>query len=449
MNRYKNSQNAFTKAKKYLPAGTTSNARLWKNVCLADSSCGIYGKKAKGAYIWDLDGNKYIDYRLGFGPVILGHSYQKIRDAVHKIDGNGLVYALDNELEIEVAKKVNRMVRCAEMVRYTNSGTESTMTALRIARGYTKKEKIIKFEGHYHGHHDYLLFSLPKHIKDHKDKKPVQGSLGIPKAISKLVYTEEWNDFSGVEKNVRRNHKEIAAIICEPVTGNSSVILPTEGFLKHLRELCNKYNIALIFDEVKTGFRLAPGGAQEVYKVTPDLAAFAKSLANGYPIGLVAGKKEFMSLIGPGKDKVFHGGTYSGNPVSMAAANATLDELRKDEVFEHLNSYGRELIRKINKLYDDYNLSAIIQGFPTMFQSLFTEKEQITNCRDKNKFCDISIFSELQKELMKKGIMIDEDSEEAVYTSFSHKKEELKKTLDAYEDAIKSVKVFLGRHHHE
>lgn len=273
----------------------------------------------------------------------------------------------------------------------------------------------------------------PIHSKD-----PVPAGIGIPKAIKKMVFVEEWNDFEGVEKTFKKHNKEIGAIICEPVAANMTVIPAEHGFLKHLRELCDKYDVALIFDEVKTGFRLAPGGAQEIYGVKPDMATFAKSVANGYPMGVVAGKKEMMSLVGKGEGKVRHGGTYSGNPISMAAANATLTELQRKEVFEHLNDYGRKLINEIRKIYEENKVEAIVQGFPTMFQSLFTEKDRIKNCRERNK-CDLAFFGLLQRELMKEGVMIDEDFEEATYTSYSHKKPELEKTISCYRKVVEKV----------
>ena len=439
MNKFKKSQELFDEELKYLPGGTTSNARLWHNVCPTDMPCAIFAKKAKGAYLWDVDNNKYIDYRLGYGPIILGHAYPKVLNAVKKVMKDGEVFALNNELELKLAKKINKAVKCAEMIRYANSGTEATMTAVRVARAFTKKDKILKFEGHYHGHHDYVLFSLAKHIKSDLGKKPINASLGIPNSIRNLVFAEEWNDFDNVEKTIKRHHKEIACIICEPVTGNSAVIPPEPGFLNHLRELCNKYNIVLIFDEVKTGFRLSLGGAQEIYNVKPDLATFAKALGNGFPIALVAGKKEIMELIGTGRDHVIHGGTYSGNPISMAAANSVIDELQRKEVFESMDIYGRKLMKGMREIYDDNDVDGIVQGFPTMFQTMFTRRDKITNCRA-GKSCDFNYFALLQGELARNGIMIDEDPEEAIYISYSHKQHDLNKTLQIFENAVKKIK---------
>jgi glutamate-1-semialdehyde 2,1-aminomutase len=263
---------------------------------------------------------------MGFGPVILGHSDPRIHEAVHRVDENGLIYALSHELEIRVAKKIVSMVPCADMVRFCNSGTEATMHAIRVARAFTHREKIVKFEGMYHGAHDYVLYSTdPPFDALRGPVRTLPQSAGIPKAIDKLCLVERWNDFDRIEKLVKRQGSEIAAIITEPIMGNCSAIMPRDGYLKHLRSLCSDHRILLIFDEVKTGFRVGRGGAQARFGVTPDLATFAKSMGNGYPVACFAGRRDIMDIIGP--TKVVHGGTYSGNPVSLAAVDATLDIL--------------------------------------------------------------------------------------------------------------------------
>ncbi len=432
--KYNKSYKLFKEIKKYVQGGASSGTRLWKNICPTDLPCSIFVKKAFGSRIIDVDNNEYIDYRLGFGPVILGHSFPAIHKAVHTADEKGLVYALDNEMEIKVAKKIQSIVPCAERIRFTNSGTESTMTALRIARGYTKKEKVIKFEGHYHGHHDYLLFST--HHCSHGIYKE-QSSIGIPTVIKNLIYVEEWNDFSGVEKTIKKHHKDIAAIIFEPVMANATVIPPEPGFLKHLRELCDKYNIVMIFDEVKTGFRLDIGGAQKLFKVTPDLATFAKSLGNGYPIACVAGKKEIMSVIRKGG--VFHGGTYAANPVSLTAANATLDFMKRKNIHSYIFSYGKKLMRGIFEIFADYKIEGIVQGFPSMFQFMFTNKEKIKNY-DELLYCDFKKFAKIHTPLLKNGVMLDEDPEEPMYICYSHNKKDLNETLNAFYNVLKLVK---------
>jgi len=434
--KFDNSLKLYKEALKLIPAGVGSNARLWKINCPIFSPCTIFIRKAVGSYIWDVDGNKYIDYRLGYGPVILGHSYKKIHTAVHKADEKGIVYAADNELIIDVAKKIKKFVPSVEMIRFANSGTEATMAAIRVARAFTKKDKIIKFEGHYHGWHDAVAFSTKPGYTC--ARRSIPASLGIPEELSKYTLAAcEWNNFEPIEQTVKRNHNNVAAIITEPVMGNAAAIPPKNGFLQHLRELCDRYNIVLIFDEVKTGFRLAKGGAQEVFKVRPDLSTFAKSLGNGYPIAAFGGRKDIMELIGPGK--VMHGGTYSANPISLIAAKTTLNELKKPEVWHHLYSYGKKLMVGIDNVLTEHKIPHIVHGFPTMFQFLFTNKEEITNYREL-RFCDVKKFARLQYELLKRGVMLDEDNEESIYTSYSHTSADLNKTLEAFDGAISEIK---------
>lgn len=432
------SERLYKQALDVLPLGVSSNARLWRGVCPVYTPCSIFIKSARGSHIWDVDGNEYIDYRLGFGPVILGHSYPKVHRRVHQIDEDGLVFALSHQLEISVAKKIREMVPCAEMIRFSNSGTEATMHALRIARAYTGRDRVLKFEGHYHGAHDYLLFSVDPGFEELEEKKdePIPASAGIPDPIRYLILTLPWNDFEAVENAVKKHSKEIAAIITEPVMGNCCAIPPKEGYLKFLRELCDQYDIVLIFDEVKTGFRLGRGGAQKLFGVTPDLATFAKSLGNGYPIACIAGKRDIMANIGP--HRVLHGGTYSGNPVSLAASDATLDELKKDRVFSHLRGFGTKLMKGMADVFEDHGLNFHIFGFPEMFQFVFSDKEEIWSYRDL-KGADFDTYAKLHYELLKHGVMIDQDNEEPCFTCYSHKKEDLENTLTALDTSLKAI----------
>jgi len=433
--RYRNSMKLFREAQHFLPGGSNSSPRLWRGVCPTNLPCAVYAKKARGSHLWDVDGHKYIDYRLGFGPVILGHSHSAVQKAVHKAEKNGQVYALNNELEIEVAKKIISMVPCAEKVRFASSGTEATMAAIRVARGFTKKEKIVKFAGHYHGSSDYFLYNTEPPF-DWPLHKPEPSSLGIPLKLKDYLFIEAWNDFQGIEYTLKHYHHEIAAVICEPVMGNATVIPPALGFLQHLRELCTKYDVVLIFDEVKTGFRLAKGGAQQYFKVTPDLAAFAKSLGNGYPIAAIAGNNAVMDVIGP--KKVFHGGTYSSNPVSLTAANATLDILKKGWAYETIGDYGTKLMRGIAKLFKDYCVSGFVQGFPGMFQFLFID-HAVTTYKDL-KDADMQQFANLHTHLLHHGVMLDEDNEEPIFVSASHTKQDLQHTLAVLEHGFARMK---------
>ncbi len=423
----------YREALKVMPAGVGSNARLWRSgVCPPAMPCSLFVKKAKGAYMWDVDGNKYIDYRLGYGPVILGHDFEAIHKSVESAEKLGAVYAAGHELEISVAKKIISMVPCAEMVRFSSTGTEATMAALRIARAEKKKDKIIKFEGHFHGTHDYLLwsteppFNLPLH--DHNQILHQQ-SLGIPSAIKKTVLVERWNNFEAIEKTVRENKNEVAAIITEPIMGNAAAIMPRKNYLKHLRELCDRYDIALIFDEVKTGFRVSTGGAQKLFGVVPDLACIAKAMGNGYPVSAIVGKKEYMEMIGPGK--VSHGGTYSSNPVSLAAVSATLDILKTGRVHRHIQKFGKKLMQGIDEVFTDEKLPHVMCGVPGMFQVAFTNKKEISEWRDLCN-CELKMYPSLHLELLKRGVLTDADIEEPLFLSYSHGKREVEKTIEAY-----------------
>jgi glutamate-1-semialdehyde 2,1-aminomutase len=400
--------------------------------CRPDRPCSIFIDRAEGSHLWDVDGNDYIDYRLGFGPVILGHSYPAVHDRIHRYDERGIIFALDNPLEVSVAERVRRLVPSAGMVRFSVSGTEATMHAMRIARGYTGREKVVKFEGQYHGSHDYALFSTEPPF-DSPRGMSFPSSLGIPRAISKLVIVVEWNDFDSIEKAVSKSGKEIAAIICEPVMGNAAVIPPAPGYLKFLKELADRHGIVLIFDEVKTGFRLAPGGAQQLFGVKPHLSTFAKSLANGYPVSLICGKEEIMNVVGP--KKVAHGGTYAGNPISMAAAEATLDEIETGKVHQKIEKFGSRMIKGIRDILRDKHVDGVVQGYPGMFQVLFTVEEEVRNYRDLRS-CDFELFARLQFDLLQRGIMFDEDNGEPLFTSYSHSQSDLEKTLTGFEDSL-------------
>lgn len=431
----KESMRLYREALKLFPAGVNSNARLWRATCPTYLPCTLFIKRAKGSHVWDVDNNEYIDYRLGYGPIILGHNYPVVPRALHKAHIQADVYALENPIELLVANKIKKCISSMELMRFANSGTEATMAAVRVARAYTKKEKIIKFDGHYHGSHDYVLFST-KHKFGSEQKKYVkmsEASTGIPKAIRRLVIVEDWNNFDAIEKTVKRSHSNVAAIITEPIMGNAGAIMPRPGYLKHLKELCEKYDILLIFDEVKTGFRVSLGGAQKLFGVRPHLSTFAKAFGNGFPIALFGGEKAIMQEIGPGK--VLHGGTYSANPAAMLAANATLSELMKARTFKRINDYGKKMMKGIDSILDHHNIPHIVQGVPAMFQFWLTRRRHLNDYREL-RFCNKMLYSRFQYEMLKRGVMFDEDNEECLYLSYSHSKKDLEHTLTAFEDSV-------------
>lgn len=413
----KNSSKLQRSASKLMPSGVTED---------------IFVNKAQGSHIWDVDGNEYIDYKLGYGPVILGHSYPDVQKRVHEYDQRGVIYGFDHPLEIKVAKKIKSLMPGAEMVRYFVTGTEATMNAIKIARAFTGKEKILKFEGHYHGFHDYVSFSTEPNPKSPRSK-PQPDLKGIPKALQKLVIVREWNDFDAVEKAVKKSAGTIAAIITEPIMANSSVIPPQEGYLKFLKELCEKNDIVLIFDEVKTGFRVSKGGAQGLFKIRPHLTALAKSFGNGYPISAVVGLEEIMH--DSASREILPQGTYARNPVSLAAAEATMDAILTGHVHSQIEKFGSALIRGLEDILRDKHLDAMVQGYPSMFQVLFTSKDKVRTYREFSK-TNQDLFAKMQQRLLKRGIMMDKSNAEPLYTSYTHAKEDLEQTLVAFESSL-------------
>ena len=345
------------------------------------------------------------------------------------------------ELELEVAKKIQSAVPCAEMVSFANTGTEATMEAIRIARAFTGRDKILKFEGHYHGHHDYVLFSVESPsivagLEQAPSKLPYYP--GIPDGISRTVVVAQWNDPVSLERVLKRNANDLAAIITEPVMGSAGIIPPKEEYLKSVRELADKYDVLLIFDEVLTGFRIAPGGAQEFYGVKPDIACYAKALGGGTPIAAVAGRQDVMGMIGPGK--IGYGGTYNGNSMCLAAANATLDELMRDDgaAFRHLHLTGAEIMEGLRDLMARHDESGIVQGIGPMFQLYFTEAKKILNYRHTLQ-SDFDKFREFRNLMLRRGVYIHPDGTERMMITTAHASDDVELILSAAEDSFREL----------
>ncbi len=424
----------FAEAKKYIPFGVNSNFRYWGDEYT------LVVTRGQGAYIWDADGNRYVDYRLGFGPVILGHAYPAVVKRVSQEIQKGTLFAWTTPLEIELAQRITRMTG-VEKVRLSNTGTEATMHALRIARAYTDREGFIKFEGQYHGMHDYVLFSTasaPRGVLGAR-KSPinVQASSGIPEDIQQYVYNVPYNDFRMLEKTVKESWSDLAAIIVEPILGNAGAIMPKPGWLELIRDLCDRYEIVLIFDEVKTGFRLANGGAQEYFGVQADLATYAKALGNGFPIAAIGGKEEVMSVVEPGE--VALGGTYSGNVVATAAANATLEVLEKEHVLETIAQRGQTLMNGIDEILTRAGISHVITGVPAMFGILLGRDTSPYDFRDYQD-ADEVLYEYLVMELIERGVLPDVDDREPWFLSYSHDEQVIAETLNAFEDAVQALK---------
>ena len=421
----------WERASRTLPLGVNSNFRYWGE----DSTFVI--KRGEGAYIWDLDGNRFIDYRLAWGPVILGHAYPKVIERVAGVLKDGNIFAMSNEIEIRVAEKLCAMTGM-DMVRLTNTGTEATMHAIRFARAYTGRDKLLKFEGHYHGFHDYTLFNCQPPIPGIGHRRSpilVPHGSGTPRVISQLVECIPFNDFELLEKNVRENWQDLACIILEPIMGNSPGLFPKPGFLERIRELCDEYGIVMILDEVKTGFRVAKGGAQELLGVKGDLVTYAKALGNGFPIAAIAGCRKIMGEIG--YQLIPHGGTYSGNAVSAAAAEATLDELEAGAL-EKVHAHGRQLMEGIREITARKGVPALVQGSPGMFGLVFTDRAEVVEYRDWAE-SDHHLYSRILLKMMEKGVMTDKDSREPWFSCASHTDADAGIALQAFEDSVAEV----------
>ncbi|MBM4467223.1 MAG: aspartate aminotransferase family protein [Chloroflexi bacterium] len=424
----------FQKAKQVIPYGVNSNFRYW-----GDEHT-LVVTRGEGAYIWDADENQYIDYRLGFGPVILGHGYPPVVERVAAAIRDGTIFAWMTPLEIQVAERVARMTG-VDKVRLCNTGTEATMHALRIARAYTGRERFIKFEGQYHGVHDYVLFSTastpPGTMGSRRSPVNVQLSSGIPEGISHYVINLPFNDFERLEETVEARWPDLAAIMVEPLLGNVAGILPQPGWLEEIRELCDYHGIVLIFDEVKTGFRIANGGAQEYFGVQADLATYAKAMGNGFPIAAIGGKESVMMVIEPGK--VAHAGTYVGNVVGTAAANATLELLETQPVIETIFQRGQKLMDGIDDILTRAGIPHRVIGLPPIFGLILGTEEEPTDFRAYLEG-DAALYERLAMALIERGVMPDSDGREPWFLCYSHGEQEIAETLTAFEDAVKSVK---------
>lgn len=417
------------RAQSSIPLGVNSNFRYW------GQDITPYFQRAKGCHIWDVEGKRYIDYRLAFGPIILGHCYDEVNAKVHEEIERAVLCAMTGELEIEVAEMIIEMCPAVEMVRLACSGTEATMHALRVARAFTGRELVIKFEGMYHGFQDYTLFSTyaPAEVYGNENSPlPVPSSSGLPKALNNLIITLPFNNFDVFEKTIRRVGSDVAAVIAEPCLGNCGAVEPLPGFLEFIREKCTQYGIVFILDEVKTGFRIANGGAQEFYKISPDLSTYAKAIGNGFPIAAFGGKKEIMSIIGHG---VAQGGTYNNNMPGVAAAFATLKLLKTEPIVETIAVRGRKLMSGIRSIFDQAGIPAVISGYPAMF-SFAVGVSEVTGQRDWNK-SEMDYYLNIIDHLIERGIMPDHDPREPWFLCYSHEDGDIDDTLSAFEDAIK------------
>ena len=418
----------FKKAIQKIPLGVTSNFRYWGD----DET--IYIDHASGCRLWDIDGNEYIDYRLAYGPYILGYADPRVDEAARQGIEIGGVFALSTELEYQLADKISSMVPAAELVRFSNSGTEAVMAALRVARAYSKRDEFIMIEGGYHGVSDSVMWDIDLDEWDPTAGSPVlaSSSLGVPKHNAEMLHLVPMNDASRLEDLLKAKHNDIGALLIEPILGNCCSIAATQEYINAVRSLCDLYNVVLIIDEVKTGFRVAKGGVQELYGVEADLCTFAKSMANGYPIAAVCGKEELMRSIKYGG--VLHGGTFTAHSVAISAANKTLDILQNTNALETVNQYGTDLRNGIGKILSNHNVAHCFTGHPAM-SGLFLSEDAPTNARD-FKGSDYPFYEKLAEEMLEDGVLCEFDPREPWFICEAHAKDALKPTLDAFEVAL-------------
>ncbi len=423
------SEKLFQEAKKYIPGGVNSPVRAFKSV----GGNPIFIERGEGSKFYDVDGNEYIDYIGSWGPHLFGHNPEFIKSALLNSIENGTSFGAPTSLEVEVAKLITEMIPSVEMVRMVNSGTEATMSAIRAARGFTGKEKFIKFEGCYHGHADYFLIKAGSGALT----LGIPTSPGVTKGNAADTLMADFNDIESVKKLIQANKNEIAAIIIEPIAGNIGVVRASDEFLKELREICSNENIVLIFDEVMTGFRVAKGGAQEVLGITPDLSTYGKIIGGGLPVGAFGGKKEIMEMIAP-SGPVYQAGTLSGNPLAMSAGYAALKYIQEHpEVYTQLEKKSVYLEKGMQE-----NLKSLGKNFAwnrigSMMCMFFTEnkvddyKSAVTS--------DTNLYGKYFHEMLKRGIYLAPAQYEAMFVSTAHTNEDLDKTIKAHYDSLKAV----------
>lgn len=423
------SKSLFENAKKFIPGGVNSPVRAFRAV----GGDPIFIKKAEGAFIYDEDDNAYIELINSWGPMILGHNHPMIREAVIKAMENGTSFGAPTAREIEIAELIVEMVPSVEKIRMVNSGTEATMSAIRLARGFTGKDKFIKMEGHYHGHGDSFLISAGSGAIT----MGAPDSPGVTKGTAKDTLLAPYNDLEAIETLVSANKNEIAALILEPVPGNMGLVLPKEGYLEGLRKICDREGIVLIFDEVMTGFRLAKGGAQELFGVTPDMTTLGKIIGGGLPVGAYGGKKEIMEHVSPA-GPVYQAGTLSGNPIAMAAGLTMLRYLNSHpETYSQLNQIGNTLSNGISQSLKKLGLNYTLNHLGSMYSLFFTGKEVYDFASAK--YADTQLFGKYFQAMLKRGIYLAPSQFESLFLSTSLTDDLIAKILQANEESLKEI----------
>ena len=422
-----NSKKLFDKAKKVIPSGVNSPVRYYEPYP-------FFVKKSQGSSIWDEDGKKYVDFCNGYGALLLGHTRKEIISAVSQQLKTGTLFCAPTEIEIELSKLIIGNFPSIDKVRLVNTGSEATMTAIRLARGYTKKKKIIKFEGCYHGAHDSVLVKAGSGAAHHG----ISVSDGGLSEVSKHTLVVQYNNSKELEQVLKKNN-DVAGVIVEPILANMGLILPGKNFLSEIRKITRRFHVPLIFDEVVTGFRVSPGGAQKYFGIKPDLTTLGKALGNGFAIAAVGGRKEIMNQLTP-TGKVYQASTFAGNPISVSASIASIKTMNKlkNKIYPKLEQYCALLSRAIDDMASDLKIPHQINFTSSMLQIFFTNKP-VTDFRT-SKNADAKKFQKMFRSLLKSGVFIAPSQFETVFLSDAHTKADLNKTLDAYQTALKLVK---------
>lgn len=423
------SRELFQEAQKYIPGGVNSPVRAFKAV----GGEPVFIASALGSKVFDVDGNQYIDYVCSWGPMILGHAHPQVVEAIRKAAERGTSYGASTELEVELAKMIVRAVPSVEKIRMVSSGTEATMAALRLARAYTNRDTILKFEGCYHGHSDSLLVKAGSGVAT----LGIPDSPGVPAALAKLTLNAPFNSLEAVQEIFKRQGEQIAAVIIEPVVGNSGVIVPKEGFLQGIRSVTKEYGALLIFDEVITGFRLAYGGVQKLYGITPDLTTFGKVIGGGMPVGAYGGRGEIMEMIAP-SGPVYQAGTLSGNPLAMTAGLETLKILAKPAIYDELEEKTKLLCRGMEESAKEFGIPIYLARMGSMFTLFFTSSEVTDYNSAKNS--DTARFGRYFRNMLQGGINSPPSQFEAGFVSLAHTQEDLDKTVEVAAKAFQALK---------
>ncbi len=422
------SEKLYDRAVTVLPGGVNSPVRAFKAV----GGTPLFIERAEGAYLFDVDGNRYVDYVGSWGPMLIGHTHGQIIDAVRTALSKGTSYGAPTEVEVELAEMVIDAVPSIEMVRFVNSGTEATMSALRLARAYTKRDKIVKFEGCYHGHADMLLVQAGSGVTT----LGLPDSPGVPDSAVADTLVAQFNNLDSVQSLFEQNTAEIAAIIVEPIAGNMSVVPPQAGFLEGLREIAGAGGALLVFDEVMTGFRVSFGGAQSLYSVTPDLSCFGKIIGGGFPVGAYGGRKEIMELVAP-SGPVYQAGTLSGNPIAMTAGLETLKILKQERTYDKLEHLSDKLAHGIRQAAESVGLPLFQTRVGSMSGMFFTSKKVVDFATAKTS--DTKKYARFFTEMLKRGVYFAPSQFEAAFVSSAHDQEQIDQTISAAKEIFEMV----------